>query len=355
MDQTQLQQKIAEYFAKLPPNAQAMFQSMGWLDALEIISQKYSLTQTQKESLGTETTLLLLGIIHPDEYTKFLINGLSIPKGISEKIMIDVNTNILNEFKDELENTYNKNAEELAEKEYGGKITLDERFKSLPEEVQDAILNSNYQIKLAEIATRNNLSIAQMAILEKTTNKVLLAIIHPNEFNKALSTELNLPQDKINTLIDSVNEEVIKSIRAILLGHAEEKKDTLSEEPPVPLPPPSSFKPAPKVEQINTTPTSPLIGNYQTPIANDPPVPKVATTPEKVFAESNIEILPQNPMMGANSMIGQRLSTPFAQAPTISTNTPAQSSSPTATLEFKEDPAKKTQDPKRDPYHEAIT
>ena len=72
MNQEELQKKIREYYAKLTPKAQEVFASLSWLETLKKIAGRHNLNEDQIQILGTETTLVLLGIISRDEYEKIL-------------------------------------------------------------------------------------------------------------------------------------------------------------------------------------------------------------------------------------------------------------------------------------------
>jgi hypothetical protein len=270
MDQEQLQQKIAEYYAKLPIEAQVMFASQEWMRTLENLSSKYSLTPLQIQTLGTETTLLLLGIVHPDEYAGFLKADLSLSADTQNKLMADINLGILNKWRTVLAEAYAKNSNEIAEKEYGGERKLDERFTSLPPEVQEAIANSNYQNELYVIANEEKLSIDQMGKLEKATNKILLGIEHPDKYTDILASELGLTNEKALEISSKVNEKILKNIRELLKSHAE-----VHAEIAVPIPP--STNPSP----IKSAPINSPININIAPISEVKPVaePKVVLTP----------------------------------------------------------------------------
>lgn len=270
MDQEQLQQKIAEYFAKLPVDAQVMFASQEWMRTLESLSGKYSLTPLQIQTLGTETTLLLLGIVHPDEYAGFLKADLSLSADTQNKLMADINLGILNKWRTLLSETYNKNINEVAEKEYGGEKKLDERFATLPQDVQEAILDSNYQKELYTIANESKLSIDQMGKLEKATNKILLGIEHPDKYASILASELALSNEQALEIASKVNERVLKNIREQLKSHAE-----VHAEIDVPMPPSANNAPAnqPVVVPISSTTFAPL------PEVKPIVEPKVVLTP----------------------------------------------------------------------------
>ncbi len=118
MDQKELQQKIAEYYDKLPSDVQAIFSSMKWLETLETISTKYNLNEKQKETLATETTLLLLSILSPMEYADNLIKELEIAdENIVKNILEEIDSSILKDIAPKLYETYNKNGDELVKKE----------------------------------------------------------------------------------------------------------------------------------------------------------------------------------------------------------------------------------------------
>ncbi len=246
MDQQQLQQKIAEYFSKLPPNAQEYFAKMDWMNTLQTIAGKYQLNEQQVASLGTETTLLLLGIVHPDEYTSFLKKDMAMEDGTSIQMFNEIDTQIVGGLRGDLADTHMKNSIELADKEYGGSMKLDERLASLPDEVKDAIVNSDYQAKLYAIAGKYKLSIEQMGMLENITNKVMLGVLHPDEYAKSVADKLGMPNDKVNELVGEVNEGVFKNIREGLKSYMEVNSST----PEAPVPPYAPYAPASSMPEV---------------------------------------------------------------------------------------------------------
>ncbi|MCC6323383.1 hypothetical protein IT400_01175 [Candidatus Nomurabacteria bacterium] len=320
MNPEQLQQKIAEYYEKLPLDMQTMFASMEWMKTLENLSTKYSMTPNQVQSLGTETTLLLLGIIHPDEYVSFLQADLSLAKDTQDKLMADINLGILNKWREKLSATYTQNTMDVAEKEYGGGMKLDERFDKLPTEVKDAIANSNYQKELYIIANEQKLSIDQMDKLEKATNKILLGIEHPDKYQGMLEADLQLTSEKATELSNAINERILKNIREILKNHVEtggEIRAAIKADPTIPLPPykmpvqetpiikaPPIIKPTlvtPAFATLDTSMPKPILDTQTAPMANpipgmkDAPIPGMGfadTTPgNKVFTDSGIEMI----------------------------------------------------------------
>jgi hypothetical protein len=238
MDQTQLQQQIALYYSKLPSDAQAVFSSMKWMDSLRDISAKYALSEGQIETLATETTLVMLGIIDMDEYNDNIQREISISTESIVKMTKDIDDLVLATIRPQLQETFEKNSTELIEKAYGDTKKLDERFLSLPPELQRAISESNYQSGLYGIASKYKLSIDQMSSLEEVTTKLVLNMIHPDSYEKEVESKVGLPKDKSIELVNEINESVLKSIRSKLKEHWNDSNKnvahTLEEEVPRP-------------------------------------------------------------------------------------------------------------------------
>lgn len=280
MTPEELQNKIAEYFAKLPADMQAMFASMDWMKTLENTSAKFNLTELQIQSLGTETTLLLLGIIHPNEFDNFIHTEMSLPKDTADKILVEINLGILNKWRKDLEGAYDKNVAGEAERVYGGDVKLDDRFAKLPPEVKDAIINSNYQTELASMAKAQGLSIDDMGKLEQVVNKVMLGIDHPETFEQNIKSALGTDTTKANTIATAVNEKVFKNIREVLKSHSEAYA-----EPAMPMPS-SAQSVAPR---FATEPDMPPLPPAKQAMAN--PSPIFDTSPsDNIMQKSGIEI-----------------------------------------------------------------
>lgn len=213
MNQEELQQKIREYYGKLPESLQKFFADMNWLNSLQEINTVYGLNPEQIEILSTETTLVLLCIIPMEEYVGTLKSEIKINDDQKDKMLNDLNEKIFKDIGYELEEMFIKNANDLAEEKYGGEKSLDERFNNLPKEVQDAISKSDYQTKLYKIAQDHKLNIEQMGIFEEITIKVILNTIHGDQYENELINKTGLPKDEIVKIVEEVNENVFKQIR----------------------------------------------------------------------------------------------------------------------------------------------
>lgn len=220
MDKEELQQKIAFFYSKLPPKAQGVFSSMSWLETLKTISKKYGLNETQTETLGTETTLVLLGIIHPVEYEEALTKELGLGDNTVEKILIEIEESILKTVRPELLMAFesNKNGEVEEEPEIIEK--LDTRFEKLPKEVENVIKETKYQAILYSIAKEYNLTVAQMGILEKSVTNLIAGSIHPDKFEDSLGSGLKMPLEITRKIVNDINERIFKKIREGLMKNS---------------------------------------------------------------------------------------------------------------------------------------
>ena len=216
MDQTQLQEKIALYYSKLPPNVQVLFSSMKWLETLKTISQKYGLNDKQQETLGTETTLVLLGIIHLVEYEEILTKELGLSEDSMTKMLAEIEESILKTVRPQLVMAFEANKKSETAETSNIKSKPNELLEKLPKEIQNIIKESNYQAMLYAIAKENNLNVEQMGSLEKTVTDLMVGTIHPEEFEDALESNLKLPLEKIRKLVNDVNEKIFLKIRESL-------------------------------------------------------------------------------------------------------------------------------------------
>jgi hypothetical protein len=235
MDKEQLQKTIVEYYGKLPKEAQDVFSSMAWMEKLKDIGVKYSLDEKQMEVLGTETTLVLLGIIHIEEYNTALEKDLKLPKEITDKIASEMNEGVLKTVKEQLVKTFESNVVSLGEKEIptvseqksfttptttpvsAPTPVLDSRFISMPQNVQEAIRKSNWKEKLYNLAKKYSLNIEQSGKLEEITVKVMQNAIHPNQYEGELASKLEtISKENISSLVNDINQEILKVIRELM-------------------------------------------------------------------------------------------------------------------------------------------
>jgi hypothetical protein len=226
MDQKELQEQIALYYSKLPKEAQESFSSMKWLETVRQIAIKYELNEGQISTLGTETTLVLLGIIHEAEYEAVLKNELRLAPETFSKIFSDISEKVLLEVRSQITEAYVQNITERTPEQIQVEEKLSENFKKFPKSVQDAIDKADYQQTLYDISQEEDLSISQLGLLEEITTKVILGDLSGQQFAASVRNGLGITEEKASFITQKINEAVLKKIRSFMMAPAAKSSDT---------------------------------------------------------------------------------------------------------------------------------
>lgn len=234
MDQAELQEQIGIYYSKLPQDLQEVFSKMEWLDALTKLSTKYQLNDTQLETLTTETTLALLGIIKLEEYEEAIRSEVVPAAGDIDGLVTEINNLIFRNWQNTLASAYNKNFEDLAVDQI--KEELDERFEKLPAETKESILDINYHGKLYAISQKYNLTVEQMGEFEGVTTDLIVGTIKSDRFEEEIQRNVGTNPETTRNLVGEVNEKILRPLRLVMEGVKEEKvpnKYEIKPQPPI--------------------------------------------------------------------------------------------------------------------------
>lgn len=218
MDKEELQKNIALYYSKLPSEAQTIFASMAWLETVRTLSIKFALNEDQTETLATETSLVLLGVIHTEEYAETIKNKLGLVKETGEKLYGEVDALILGNLKPKLNEAFKQNNQTVPTEESLVSSNLDERFASLPADIKQAIDESDYQSSLYQIGQEHKLTIEQIGRLEMYTVDVMLGVTPTDKFENVLRSNLGLQDEQAGTIATQVNEKILKKIRSNMMS-----------------------------------------------------------------------------------------------------------------------------------------
>lgn len=374
MKQEELQKKIAEYYSKLTPDVQKLFASMSWMENIKSVVEKYSLNEKQAEDMYTETVLVLLGIVHPDEYEKFIISSLDISKENADKIILQINQEIFKDIRTKLIEAYTINTRDL---EANNKIIIDPKFSSLPQNVQEGIAQSGYQAKLYAIGTKYKLTVDKMGLLEDVTVDLINGKVSPSSYEEKLKSLTSLDKEKVSEMANDVNEDILKNIRKFMQESG--KSDSPTEEDEVPIPPyKKDIVPLPpkkpdlktssgifsnagievmKDEKPNEKPDETSVTKKEDSILEKSGISMIESKPE----ESRDRMLPTNtnkkdamdgiehPADVATSIIGDKLG-----GTTISKNSVGNYSIPKINGQTPQNTPTLESSHKHDPYHETI-
>jgi hypothetical protein len=107
---------------------------------------------------------------------------------------------------------------------------LKTRFSLLPEDLQNTINSSDYQMKLFEIAKKYKLTYEQLGTLELETTMVLLGMTDPRTYQRELSANINKKTEDLALIIKEVEEQVFGPIRESLKNLYETEEEEVEED-----------------------------------------------------------------------------------------------------------------------------
>lgn len=119
MENEEILQAIGERVANLQPEIQAVIMSTDYEKNLLSIGAKYNLNKDQLFKLEFETSLVLIGYTHPDEY-RGRLDRLELPKEIIDQIHNEVNQTILKSIVDIIKSNFER--EDKEEMEYQSQL-----------------------------------------------------------------------------------------------------------------------------------------------------------------------------------------------------------------------------------------
>src|SRR5437016_6180323 len=120
MEQEEIKNLIVERLNNLQPEIRNAIMSSNYDKELYDISQKYKLSIEQMGKLELNTTLVMIGHTHPDEYRGELIEDLKLPAETVDAIVNDVNEKVM------------KNIRELIKQNFAKDDEEEEAFKEVP-------------------------------------------------------------------------------------------------------------------------------------------------------------------------------------------------------------------------------
>ncbi|OGI73543.1 hypothetical protein A3D42_02600 [Candidatus Nomurabacteria bacterium RIFCSPHIGHO2_02_FULL_41_18] len=119
---------IKEQMKKLPIEVTNLLADLNLGGKILGIGKRNGLDENQSQALQLETNLMLLGLVHPDDFSDELTERLKINDTILDNIVNDINKEILSGIREKLIETFNKNVEPSTDEETEIEPKLDERF-----------------------------------------------------------------------------------------------------------------------------------------------------------------------------------------------------------------------------------
>jgi len=93
---------------------------------------------------------------------------------------------------------------------------IQEQYKTLPKDVQKAILSVDLNKNLEEISRKHNLRIDQMTALENETLFIMLGLEHPSSYVTNLKKEASVDEETARAIAEEINIQIFRPIRESL-------------------------------------------------------------------------------------------------------------------------------------------
>ncbi len=102
MDENTTDQIIRVQLRKLPKGIRDLIKTIEWETPISQIAKNYSLNPDQVEKLKIETMLVLIGLLHPDEYEQELFNGLGLSQEKVKMIALSMNEKVFKNIRSQI-------------------------------------------------------------------------------------------------------------------------------------------------------------------------------------------------------------------------------------------------------------
>ncbi|GEM_PF-2574650 len=106
---------------------------------------------------------------------------------------------------------------------------LEEKFKQLPEEIQEVLTSIEVANNIKSIADKNGLLLEQTSVLSDLVSYILLGLVHSNEFVKILSRQAKIKEVVAKEIADEINVEVFGKIRSSMREHLQNQNSNTSQ------------------------------------------------------------------------------------------------------------------------------
>jgi len=162
----------------------------------------------------------------------------------------------------------------------------EERFNTLPPEVQKFIYSPEMFAALKNIADKHKLHVDQLALLQAEVSSVMLGFTESQDFVSTLEENVRLEEAEAKLVATEVNDQVLLKIREVM-------KQLPKNQPNAPTPPPAPVAPAPVAPPAPQKPAEPHPAELmlsQKTVTTAPTVPAAPAKPEPYKADPYREV-----------------------------------------------------------------
>ena len=102
---------------------------------------------------------------------------------------------------------------------------IKEQMKKIPEEVRKLLADPKLNDKFLIVGKKYGMNIEQMGIFQTETMLMMLGLTHPDKYSEELKNRLKISEEKVDSIVVDVNQEILSGIREKLKEAYEESSD----------------------------------------------------------------------------------------------------------------------------------
>ena len=286
MEKEDIKLAIIERFNSLQPEIQMIIMNTNYEESLYSISKKYNLSDDQYKELELNTTLVLLGNTHPDEYKNELADDLKISGETLDKLVNEINEKILKEVLPIIRKNF-----------------IDDEARDPGHGIEE-----ENKRELFRIGEKHKIPLDKIGELGDSLDKFLEGSISSVEYEKSITNITSLSSNEVNEIVDAINTKIVIPRRELLKNKdkiSDSNIDTNNNHKEIPLPP----YVAKKEDTVPLPPPSyrEEIKSISTEKELEKEIIKEEVNPSKsesdMYREHGIEIVPES------SVVNEQIST----------------------------------------------
>lgn len=206
---------------KLPKEVITFLSSANWdTDANEIASL-YNLSLEEASAFTRGVTLVLAGLVHPDEFGAVLELEVGIQGAVLEALVKATEEKIFAPIRPALVGFFKKKSEQV-----------EENFALLPDEVQEMVYSPMLELKTEKIALDAGLKREQLKDFNSMVNSMILGLLPEKDFITECQKEFGIQREVAEKIDKVVSDEILSPIETIKIKTIREKARQVSENVP---------------------------------------------------------------------------------------------------------------------------
>lgn len=212
-------ERLKQAYLNTPIKLRQYIDSKVWDSGSALLAKAAGVSQEYTSDFTDEVLLTLLGL---EDITSFKDRVALIPSIDTDKarqLNQNIYGSIFHNLTSEIEEAKKKNAETDEENVYElGDMPEEyhDKFSALPEDVKEAISSVNSAEKIRQVASKHKLHIDQVGELGTQTGLVMLGVLPPRDFVKAIVDKLQVTPEVARAIAADINTEIFNQIRESL-------------------------------------------------------------------------------------------------------------------------------------------